>query len=127
MLTRRGSLVTLSLVLFIFVSSASDPAHAAFTSAITPDGTLGTSIAKNGTTYDINGGTIKGSNLFHSFRLFSVGTGDTASFNGPTGILNIMSRVTGGQQSQIDGTLRVTIPGANLYLMNPAGVLFGPN
>ncbi len=101
--------------------------HAAFTSSITPDGTLATSVAKSGSTYNINGGTIKGTNQFHSFGQFSVGTGDTASFNGPAGILNILSRVTGGQQSQIDGTIKSTIPGANLYLMNPSGVLFGPN
>src|SRR5438445_2642352 len=124
MLVRRGFLFTLSLVLFIFVSSASVPAHAAFTSAITPDGSLGTSVAKNGTTYDINDGTIKGTNQFHSFGRFSVGTGDIASFNGPVGILNILSRVTGGLQSQIDGTIRSTITSANLYLINPAGVLF---
>ena len=35
--------------------------------------------------------------------------------------------MTGGQQSLIDGMLRTTIPGANLYLLNPAGVFFGPN
>ncbi len=101
--------------------------QAAFISAITPDGTLGTTVAKTGNVYDINGGTIKGSNQFHSFGLFSVGTGDIASFNGPSSIANILSRVTGGQQSMIDGTLRSTIQGANLYLLNPAGVLFGAN
>ena len=41
--------------------------------------------------------------------------------------MNILSRVTGGQQSIIDGRLQSTIPGANLYLLNPSGVLFGPN
>src|SRR5437588_4612965 len=87
--------------------------HAAFTSAITSDGTLGTSVSKAGSTYNIDGGTIKGTNQFHSFGQFSVGTGGTASFNGPTGILNILSRITGGQQSQIDGTIKSTIPGAN--------------
>ncbi len=102
--------------------------QAAFISAITPDGTLGTTVAPPvGNVYNINGGTIKGSNQFHSFGLFSVGTGDIASFNGPSSIANILSRVTGGQQSMIDGTLRSTIPGANLYLLNPAGVLFGAN
>ncbi|MBI3988957.1 MAG: filamentous hemagglutinin N-terminal domain-containing protein, partial [candidate division NC10 bacterium] len=42
-------------------------------------------------------------------------------------IANILSRVTGGEPSAIDGLLRSTIPGANLFLLNPAGVLFGPN
>jgi filamentous hemagglutinin family protein len=99
--------------------------HAA--SFITSDGTMGTAINQAGNIYNINGGTIRGTNQFHSFGLFSVGTGDTASFNGPGGIANIIGRVTGGQQSIIDGILRSTITGANLYLLNPYGVLFGPN
>src|SRR4029077_5498413 len=74
-----------------------------------------------------NDGTIRGSNQFHSFGLFSVGTGDIASFNGPAGIQNIVSRVTGGVGSAVNGTLRSTIAGANLFLLNPAGILFGPN
>jgi filamentous hemagglutinin family protein len=97
--------------------------------AIRPDGTLGTSVIKNGTVYDITGGTRPGNgpNLFHSFERFTVETGDTAHFSGPAGIENILSRVTGGQQSVIDGRLQSTMPGANLYLLNPSGVLFGPN
>jgi filamentous hemagglutinin family protein len=95
--------------------------------AITPDGSLGTSVTRSGTVYNIHDGTIKGPNLFHSFNRFSIGTGDTARFTGPSGIVNILSRVTGGERSAIDGTLASTIDGANLYLLNPAGVLFGPN
>jgi filamentous hemagglutinin family protein len=101
--------------------------QAPFTSAITADGTLGTAVRQAGNVYNIHGGTIRGSNLFHSFDRFSVGTGDIASFNGVGGIANILSRVTGGQPSAIDGTVRSTIPGANLFLLNPSGVLFGPN
>jgi len=101
--------------------------HAAFTTTITSDGTMGSTVTQSGQVYNINGGTIKGTNQFHSFGLFSVGTGDTASFNGPSGIANILSRVTGGQQSMIDGILKSTISGANLYMLNPSGVLFGPN
>jgi len=112
---------------FLLLSSPLPVSHAVVTTTITSDGTLGTTISQSGTLYNINGGTIKGSNLFQSFTLFSVGTGDIASFNGPNGIVNILSRVTGGQQSLIDGTLRSTISGANLYLLNPAGVLFGAN
>ena len=96
-------------------------------STITSDGTMGTAITQAGTIYNITNGTIKGTNLFQSFGLFSVGTGDTASFNGPGGIANIIGRVTGGQQSTIDGILKSTISGANLYLLNPYGVLFGKN
>ena len=96
---------------------------------ITPDGTLGTAVTQSGTVHDITGGTRPGNgpNLFQSFDRFSVGTNDTARFSGPTGIVNILSRVTGGQLSVIDGRLQSTIAGANLYLLNPSGVLFGPN
>src|SRR6266542_5535743 len=97
--------------------------------AIRPDGTLGTAVTPSGNIYNITGGTRPGNgpNLFHSFDRFSVGTNDTARFSGPSGIENILSRVTGGQQSVIDGRLQSTIPGANLYLLNPSGILFGPN
>jgi filamentous hemagglutinin family protein len=101
--------------------------QAAVTSAITGDGTLGTMVTQSGRTYTIGGGTLRGSNLFQSFDRLSVGTGDTAAFTGPTGTTNILSRVTGGQPSSIDGVLRSEITGANLYLLNPSGVLFGPN
>jgi filamentous hemagglutinin family protein len=103
------------------------PAFSHAASNITPDGTMGTTINQVGNIYNIDGGRIKGTNQFHSFGLFSVGTGDTASFNGPPVISNIICRVTGGQESVIDGILRSTILGANLYLLNPSGVLFGPN
>jgi filamentous hemagglutinin family protein len=68
-----------------------------------------------------------GSNLFHSFSQFDVGATETATFmsTSPTPIDLVLSRVTGGSQSEIYGTLRSTIPGADLYLMNPAGALFG--
>ena len=103
--------------------------YAQVATAITSDGTLGTTVARSGNLFNINGGTIKGTNQFHSFGRFSVGTGDIASFNGPATatIQNILSRVTGGTRSEIDGTLRSTISGANLYLLNPSGILFGPN
>ena len=107
--------------------------QAQVTTTLRPDGTLGTVVRQHGTVYDITGGTRPGNgpNLFHSFDRFSVGTKDTASFSGPTGIKNILSRVTGGQRSDIDGQLRtdgqLRAEGANLYLLNPSGVLFGPN
>jgi filamentous hemagglutinin family protein len=105
--------------------------QAAVTSAITGDGTLGTTVTRSGTSYIVTGGSRPGNgpNLFLSFDRFSVGTGDTAivTFPALSGITNVLSRVTGGQPSVIDGRLQVTTPGANLYLLNPSGVLFGPN
>ena len=95
--------------------------------ALTPDTTLGTSVSRSGPVYTITGGRQHGPNLFHSFARFSVGTHDTATFTGPAGISNVLSRVTGGQRSAIDGTVRSELPGAHLYLLNPSGVVFGPN
>jgi filamentous hemagglutinin family protein len=124
----HGRLLMLGAWLCAF-GAAVPHGYAQITTAITSDGTLGTTVNRSGNVIDINGGTIKGSNQFHSFRQFNVGTGDIASFNGPPNVTirNILSRVTGGTRSEIDGTLRSTIPGANLFLMNPSGILFGPN
>lgn len=72
-------------------------------------------------------GTQHGGNLFHSFGVFNVPTGGSANFDGPNSVSNIIGRVTGGQFSSIDGVIRSLIPGANLFLVNPAGILFGPN
>lgn len=78
-------------------------------------------------------GEQRGANLFHSFSRFDLGTGETATFTGPDPVAgpqsvdNVIARVTGGTRSSLDGTLRSTIPGADLYLINPAGLSFGPN
>ncbi len=105
--------------------------QAQVTTAITSDGTLGTTVNQVGTDFNIEGGNrpANGPNLFHSFGLFSVGAGDVANFNNETSMAttNILSRVTGGNPSNIFGTIQTTgFPGANLFLLNPAGVLFGP-
>jgi filamentous hemagglutinin family protein len=79
--------------------------------------------------YDITEhyGTIQGGNLFHSFSVFDIASGETASFSGPANITNIISRVTGGSGSGIYGTIDSSITGANLFLINPRGIVFGPN
>ena len=93
------------------------------------DGAYGRSDALPGPTFLIPAGAGRqvGANLFHSFSRLDLSSGETASFQGPAGIGNVLARVTGGSASSIDGTLRSEIPGANLYLFNPAGVVFGPN
>ncbi|MBD2094172.1 filamentous hemagglutinin N-terminal domain-containing protein [Trichocoleus sp. FACHB-591] len=85
------------------------------------DGTL---VNLSGGTINITGGTQTGSNLFHSFGQFSVDAGQTANFVDP-GVHNILGRVTGGNAFLINGVLQVTGGNANLYLMNPAGIILG--
>ncbi|WP_375512886.1 filamentous hemagglutinin N-terminal domain-containing protein, partial [uncultured Nostoc sp.] len=95
---------------------------------VTPDASLGTKVepTDNGT-YQITGGTeVGGRNLFHSFNRFDVPDGGSANFlNDPT-IVNIFSRVTGGNPSNIQGVISAQGK-ANLFLINPYGIIFGEN
>jgi len=109
------------------------------TGSIILDSTLGQTgqpaITTNGNgqnDYGIDSGLgkfIAGGNLFFSFSQFGLLTGESATFtdNGGLGVQNILARVTGGGVSNIDGAINVNIPGANLFLMNPAGFVFGPS
>ena len=101
---------------------------AGFAQVVT-DRTAGPSEVLTGPDYDIGAdlGTQAGDKLFHSFDQFSIDTGESATFSGPGNIDNVISRVTGGDISSIDGRLASSIPGASLWLFNPAGVVFGTN
>ena len=121
--------ITLVPVLFfgIIVSNTLFAICHAQQPSITSDGTLGSMVTLDQSNYTISEGTIRGNNQFHSFGQFNVFQGESATFTGPNTINNIIGRVTGGSQSFIDGLLRSDINGANLYLLNPSGILFGPN
>ena len=99
------------------------PAHA----QIIPDGTLSTSVtSSDNQNFVIVSGDRNGNNLFHSFDTFSIPTSGSAIFNNPIDIENILSRVTGPSFSNIDGLLQTTGT-TNLFLLNPNGIIFGPN
>ncbi|WP_244329134.1 CHAT domain-containing protein [Tolypothrix sp. PCC 7910] len=96
--------------------------------SITPanDGT-GTVITTEGNKIDINGGSLSSdrTNLFHSFSQFGLDANQTANFLSQPSIQNILGRVTGNNASLINGLIQVTGGNSNLYLMNPAGIIFG--
>jgi filamentous hemagglutinin family protein len=123
-----GGAITLTGGLFAAFSGTSALAQ------IIPDNTLGAegsvvtpNVNINGLPADrIEGGATRGVNLFHSFSEFNVGNGQRVYFANPVGIENILTRVTGSNLSNILGTLGVE-GGASLFLLNPNGIIFGPN
>lgn len=124
-LTRQRSACRLWIFPLLLAASAVH-AEAVFTGATAPQ--------SGDMVIDAAHGAVHGGNLFHSFRVFNVLTGESATFTGPDGIRNVISRVTGGtsditglKSSFIDGPLTVAIPGANFYFINPNGVVIGAN
>jgi filamentous hemagglutinin family protein len=103
------------------LSMAALPAEA----QIIPDRTLGAESSRLENLTQITGGAQRGGNLFHSFSQFNIGEGDRVDFAAPVGVQNILTRVTGGP-SNLLGTLGVGGT-ANLFLINPSGIFFGPN
>jgi filamentous hemagglutinin family protein len=124
-----GDLVWRSLFLNSFVVSGvlSFQCDRAF-SQVTPDDTLGDESSvvntRDATNESIDGGAIRGQNLFHSFEEFNVGEDRGVYFANPDDVTNIFSRVTGNNVSNILGTLGVD-GAANLFLINPNGIVFG--
>jgi filamentous hemagglutinin family protein len=89
------------------------------------DNTLGTQVTGANNNFTINGGSTRGSSIFHSFQDFSVPTGGNATFSRTEGTQSIVTRVTGNLSSDINGI--VNTQGANFFLINPNGVVFGSN
>lgn len=118
------------LLLCGFLTFVSSKAHA----QINPDNTLGAETSRvnqnvqiKGALGDsIEGGAQRGINLFHSFNEFNIKDGQRVYFVNPAGVSNILTRVTGSNVSNILGTMGVD-GAANLFLINPNGILFGKN
>ncbi|MGE5658961.1 MAG: CHAT domain-containing protein [Actinomycetota bacterium] len=90
------------------------------------DGT-GTAVQQQGNRFNISGGKLSGdrANLFHSFSQFGLGENQSANFQSNPTIQNILVRVVGGNASLINGLIAVSGGNSHLFLMNPAGIIFG--
>ena len=124
MKANRLKLNTITALSLILNTLAGAPANSQL---ITPaqDGT-GTTVTPRGQEFNIQGGTRSGANLFHSFDKFNVGSGQTANFITTKDTRNVLGRVKGGA-SYINGLIQVLGSNSNLFLMNPAGIMFGKN
>lgn len=122
---KEGCLVLASFSLTLILNH-----HPLFAQPIAPaiDGT-GTVVKGNGDRFNISGGSLSRdrANLFHSFQQFGLNAGQVANFRSNPQIHNIFGRVTGGEPSIINGLIQVTGGNSNLFLMNPAGIVFGTN
>ncbi len=123
---RRAAIALLLMQPFVMGS-------AVFAQSIVPTqgvGSLGTQVAPdvtNAQQLNITGGTQAAANLYHSFQQFGLTQGEIANFMSNPSIQNILARVSGGNASVINGLVQVTGGNSNLYLLNPAGIIFGAN
>ena len=117
--------IILSFLFLAFSLLIPLPLHA----QIATDGTMGPAMSLPGPDVVISQelGSTAGRNLFHSFRSFGIPTGESATFTGADDVANVISRVTGGEASHIDGLLRSEVGRADFFFINPSGVVLGPN
>ncbi|NCS05095.1 MAG: CHAT domain-containing protein [Microcystis aeruginosa G13-07] len=117
----------LSLVLAFLLSAYVPSVQAQQVQIIPADDGTATLVTPDGQRFIIDGGKLSkdGKNLFHSFREFGLNPNQIATFLANPHIKNILSRVVGGNASYINGLLEVSGGNANLYLVNPAGIVFG--
>ncbi|MDG2991209.1 CHAT domain-containing protein [Candidatus Synechococcus calcipolaris G9] len=109
-----------------FLAGPEIPATAQITPAVNGTGTI---VNFNGHQYDISGGATSsdGRNLFHVLKDFNLSDQQIANFMANPGLFNILTGVNGGQPSYINGLIQITGGSPNLYFLNPAGIVFGPN
>lgn len=117
-------------MLALAVGDAAAAQTAPVATDIQPDGSLNTTVVGAGNVYTIDGGRVAGTNLFHSFAGFDLGSGEVAQWvhtaGNPAELSTVINRVTGGDPSRILGTLDSrAIPNADFYFINPAGIVFG--
>ncbi|MEO1509586.1 MAG: filamentous hemagglutinin N-terminal domain-containing protein [Cyanobacteria bacterium J06633_23] len=114
-------------------SASPSTAAAATTTAIQP-ATSETTIDRQANQLNILGGQSSGGsepNLIHQFQQFDLGADDAANFVVSPDVANVISLINGLQPSSIDGLLKITSnnsdidSSANLFLVNPAGIIFG--
>ncbi|MEM9009113.1 MAG: filamentous hemagglutinin N-terminal domain-containing protein, partial [Cyanobacteria bacterium P01_F01_bin.86] len=108
-----------------FSQPLDQPLHLAQAITAAEDGT-GTVVTQTDNTFDITGGTLAGENLFHSFEQFGLSADQIANILATPDIENVLGRINGGNPSVINGLLQLTGGDANLFLINPAGIIFGP-
>src|SRR3954447_799274 len=115
---RLGTLAAIGTLVWPLVTAAD----------VATDGTVGRKVRLGGKNVTVGAdlGQVRGKNLFHSFERFDVPARGSVTFTGPNGLDNVISRVTGGRASRIDGTLASKVPGADVYLVNLSGIVFGP-
>ncbi len=98
--------------------------------------TSDTSVVQQSNQFNILGGQSSGGvapNLIHQFQQFDLDTGDAANFVVDPNVANVISLINALQPSSIDGLLQITsndllnASNANLFLVNPAGIVFGEN
>jgi filamentous hemagglutinin family protein len=123
-----GKPVNYHNLLYLFLLLISVVSGRKSSAQIIPDNTLphNSQVQMGCIVCEINGGTVRGTNLFHSFQEFSVIQNGQAIFNNSLGIENIFTRVTGNNISHLDGLIRAN-GSANLFFINPKGIIFGEN
>jgi len=116
--------ISRAIVCFIVTTLAGGSSLSASPIIPANDG-VGTVVSQSGMRFDITGGTQAGANLFHSLQKFGLSEGQIANFLSRPDILNVLARVVGGETSVINGLIQLTGGNSNLFIMNPAGVVFG--